>query len=78
MVRLFNAGFLSAKVRIKRTKRLLLVSEPPITPNAPPSWITPEKVVPMLLLPTVRFVAPKKAFPSPSMEPMVTEENGPP
>src|SRR6266550_3084690 len=50
----------------------ILVSEPPVPPLPPPSWITPEKVVLRLLLPTVRFLAPKKAFPLPSIEPIVT------
>src|SRR5882762_7501417 len=50
----------------------ILFNEPPVPPFTPPSWIMPEKVVLRLLLPTVRLLAPKKTFPSPSTEPTVT------
>ena len=49
----------------------ILVTDPPTPPFPPPSWITPEKVVLVLLLPTIRLLTPRKTFPLPSIEPTV-------
>ena len=48
-----------------------LVSEPPVPPSLPPSWMTPENVVERLLPPTARFFEPRKTLPAPSIEPAV-------
>ena len=49
----------------------VLVSEPPVPPNPPPFWMTPEKVVERLLPPTARLFEPRKTLPAPSIEPAV-------
>jgi hypothetical protein len=49
------------------------VSTPlPIFASEPVPEITPENAVLMFLVPTLRSLAPKKTFPEPSIEPMVT------
>jgi len=44
----------------------------PVLASEPLLLITPEKVVLVLLLPTVRLFAPRNTFPLPSSEPMAT------
>jgi hypothetical protein len=44
----------------------------PAFASKPLPEITPEKEVLMLFVPTVSLLAPKKTFPEPSIEPMVT------
>jgi hypothetical protein len=47
------------------------VSEPPVPPLLPPSWISPEKVVPMLFAPTASSLAPRNTAPVPRIDPVV-------
>jgi hypothetical protein len=47
-------------------------SEPPLPPNAPPSWIVPLTVVERLLRPTVSWFWPSRNVPAPAIEPAVT------
>src|SRR6266702_6097099 len=51
----------------------VFVSEPAAPPAAPPSWITPEKMVERLLPPIARFFEPRKTLPTPSIEPAVVQ-----
>ena len=46
-------------------------SEPPVPPDAPPSWIVPLTVVDRLLLPTVSWLWPRRNVPAPAIEPAV-------
>ena len=46
----------------------------PTFASEPVPEITPEKEVLMLFVPTVSLLAPKKTFPEPSIEPMVTPD----